>query len=249
MEPYKNSFLPLTNRYAHNIFIINKLKFIGNYGNVKSFHSFAAVLYMEMKARILAGTHELFMKYGIRSVSMDDISKHLSISKKTIYQEFKDKDELVHDLMKTKLQEDKREFHSLGKESANAIDEVFNIMKHMGKVIGQVNPTVFYDLQKFHPESWKLFKTFKEEFILSIVESTLERGIREGLMRPEISIKILSRMRMEQIEMGFNPAVFPPDKFKILDVQLAMIDHFLYGICTLKGHKLINKYKQIIEEE
>ena len=49
--------------------------------------------------------------------------------------------------------------------------------------------------------------------------------------------------------MGFNPSLFPHDKFKMLDVQLAMTEHFLYGICTLKGHKLINKYKQITEEE
>ena len=203
----------------------------------------------DMKQRILAATQELFLKYGTRSVSMDDIAKHLSISKKTIYQSYRDKDELVHELMKVKLKEDEKEFQQLEKESANVIEEVFNIMKHMGRVIGKVNPSVFYDLQKYHPETWKLFIEFKENFILKMVENTLLRGIKQELIRPDINARILSRMRMEQIEMGFNPAIFPPDKFKLLDVQLAMIDHFLYGICTLKGHKLINKYKQITEEE
>jgi AcrR family transcriptional regulator len=205
--------------------------------------------YTEMKARIQSAAHELFMKYGIRTISMDDIAKHLSISKKTIYQSYKDKDELVHELMTIKLKEDSKRFQDLGKESENVIDEVFNMMKHMGKVIGQVNPSFFYDLQKYHPESWKLFKGFKENFILKMVEETLVRGIKQGLIRPEVNVKIISRMRMEQIDMGFNPAIFPPDKFQIIDVQLSMIDHFLYGICTLKGHKLINKYKQIIDEE
>ncbi len=204
---------------------------------------------LDMKDRIINATQELFMKYGIRTISMDDIAKHLSISKKTIYQSYKDKDELVHELMKVKLKEDSKKFHDLEKESENVIDEVFNIMKHMGKVIGQVNPSFFYDLQKYHPETWKLFKEFKEDFILKMVEGTLVRGVKQGFIRPEINVKIISKMRMEQIEMGFNPAVFPPDKFQLLDVQLAMIDHFLYGICTLKGHKLINKYKQIIDEE
>jgi len=202
-----------------------------------------------MKKRILAAGQELFLRYGIRSISMDDIARHLSISKKTIYQSYRDKDELVHELMKEKLKEDEKEFESFEKGSANVIDEVFNIMKHMGKVIGQVNPSVFYDLQKYYPNTWKLFKEFKEEFILKMVENTLVRGVKQGLIRPEINVKVLSRMRMEQIEMGFNPAVFPPDKFQIIDVQLSMIDHFLYGICTLKGHKLINKHKQIIDEE
>lgn len=204
---------------------------------------------METKQRILVATQELFLKYGIRSVSMDDIAKHLSISKKTIYQYYKDKDEVVHELMKEKLKEDEKDFKALEKESANVIDEVFNMMKHMGKVISQVHPNVFYDLQKYHPKTWNLFKEFKENCILKMVEDTLSRGIKQGLIRPDINTKILSRMRMEQIEMGFNPNIFPPDKFKVLDVQLSLIDHFLYGICTLKGHKLINKYKQIIEEE
>ncbi len=234
--------------------IIKQLKLYGNSWNAKSFHSFASPsaygsLPMETKARILAATHELFMKYGIRSISMDDIAKHLSISKKTIYQSYKDKDELVHELMKEKLKEDARGFKEMEKVSANVIDEVFNIMKHMSQVIGKMNPSVFYDLQKYHPNTWKLFKEFKEDFIMKMVEGSLMRGIKQGLIRPEINTRIISRMRMEQIEMGFNPAVFPPEKFKILDVQLSMIDHFLYGICTLKGHKLINKYKQIIDEE
>ena len=54
---------------------------------------------------------------------------------------------------------------------------------------------------------------------------------------------------MEEIEMGFNPAIFPASVHPILDVQIAMVEHFLYGVCTLKGHKLINKLKQINEEE
>ena len=49
----------------------------------------------EVKDKILAGSEALFMKYGIRSVSMDDIARHLAVSKKTLYQHFADKDELV----------------------------------------------------------------------------------------------------------------------------------------------------------
>lgn len=204
---------------------------------------------METKERILTAAQELFFKYGIRSISMDDIAKHLSISKKTIYAFFKNKDEVVHELMRLKLKEDEKGFRLLEKESSNVIEEVFNLMSYLSKVIGQINPSMFYDLQKHHAQTWRLFTEFKEACVLKMVEDTLERGVKQKLIRPDIDIKILSRMRMEQLEMGFNPAIFPPDKFKLVDVQLSMIDHFLYGICTLKGHKLINKYKQIIDEE
>jgi len=204
---------------------------------------------MEVKERILKGAEELFFRYGIRSITMDDIAKHLSVSKKTIYQFYADKDEIVRTMMKEKLKQDEKNFCQISKISENVIEEVFNIMKQMQKTIGQLNPNIFYDMQKYHPDSWKLFKEFKENYILGMVEDTLVRGKKQGLIRPEVSHKILSKLRMEEIEMGFNPVVFPPDKFKILDVQIALLDHFLYGICTLKGHKLVNKYKQVIEEE
>jgi TetR/AcrR family transcriptional regulator, cholesterol catabolism regulator len=67
-------------------------------------------------------------------------------------------------------------------------------------------------------------------------------------VRTDVDIKILSRMRLENLDMGFFGAVFPTDKYNMIEVQLAMTEHFLYGVCTLKGHKLINKHKNIIED-
>ena len=204
---------------------------------------------MELKSRILKGAEELFLRYGIRSITMDDIARHLGISKKTVYRSFSDKDDIVHTLLKEKLKGDEKDFEHIVNVSSNVIEEVLNMMKHMAKVFSRVNPNVFYDLQKYYPASWKLFKEFKENCILRIVEKALTKGVKQKYIRSDINIKILARMRMEQIDMGFNPVVFPPDKFKMADVQVAMLDHFLYGICTLKGHKLINKYKEVIEEE
>ena len=86
------------------------------------------------------------------------------------------------------------------------------------------------------------------EFVVNCVVVSLEKGKKDGLVRLDINSNILAKLRGEEIEMGFNPAVFPIDKFKILDVQIAFVEHFLYGICTLKGHKLINKYKKIVEK-
>jgi TetR/AcrR family transcriptional regulator, cholesterol catabolism regulator len=204
---------------------------------------------MEPKDKILKGAEELFFKYGIKSVTMDDIAKHLAVSKKTIYQFFEDKNELVETLMSAKLKEDECEFRQIQDESENMIVEVLNMMKHMGAMFSKTNPTIFYDLQKYHPNAWKQFQDFKCDCMAKMIEASIERGIREGLVRQDINGKVLSRLRIEEVEMGFNSSIFPPDKFKILDVQLAMLDHFLHGICTLKGHRMINKYKQVTEEE
>ncbi|MEK6615306.1 MAG: TetR/AcrR family transcriptional regulator [Bacteroidota bacterium] len=202
-----------------------------------------------MKERILLAAQELFFKYGIRSISMDDIAKHLSISKKTIYQFFKNKDEVVQMLMVTELNKNRCDFNTVVETSENVIVEFFGMMKHVSALFSKINPILFYDIQKFHSETWKLFKEFKENCILKLVEESLVKGMKQGFIRADINPKILARMRIEQVDLGFNPNVFPPDKFKIVDVQIALLDHFLYGVCTLKGHKLINKHKQIIEEE
>jgi hypothetical protein len=134
-------------------------------------------------------------------------------------------------------------------ESENVITEVFGLMKHMSQMFSKLNPNVFYDLQKYHPEAWKLFNEFKEECMETMVENAIKKGVKEGLVRADINTKIIARLRMEEIQLGFNANVFPPDKYKIVDIQLELLDHFLHGICTLKGHKLINKYKHVTEEE
>jgi AcrR family transcriptional regulator len=204
---------------------------------------------METKDRILQGAKELFFKFGIKSITMDDIAKHLAMSKKTIYQFYSDKNEVVEKLMVQEMETNEQEFQAIADQAPNVVEEVFAMMKHMSVMFSQMNPNLFYDMQKYHPNAWKLFQQFKENFIERMVEESVQKGIKQGLVRSDINTKIMARLRMEQVEMGFNPNSFPPDKFKMGDVQLALLDHFLHGICTIKGHKLINKYKQVTEEE
>jgi AcrR family transcriptional regulator len=204
---------------------------------------------MENKERILHAAYELFFRYGIKSVTMDDIAKHLSMSKKTIYLYFRDKDEVVHTLMETAIQKDRDDFRMIAENAVNVVEEVFEIMKKMNDIFSTINPNIFYDLRKYHPKTWDLIHKFKTEFVHDQIEKTIEKGKKDGLVRADVNSKLLSKLRGEEIDMGFNPVIFPPDKFRILDVQIAFVEHFLYGICTLKGHKLINKHKQIVEED
>jgi TetR/AcrR family transcriptional regulator, cholesterol catabolism regulator len=203
---------------------------------------------MDTKDRILHAAFELFFRYGIKSVTMDDIAKHLSMSKKTIYQFFRDKDEVVHTLLEKELSKHGDEFRQITTDASNVVEEVFTHMKKMHNMFEQINPNIFYDLRKYHPRTWEMFHRFRINFS-GVIEEALEKGKRDSFVRPDVNSKLLSKLRVEEIDMGFNPVIFPPDKFRILEVQLALTEHFLYGVCTLKGHKLINKYKQIVEEE
>jgi TetR/AcrR family transcriptional regulator, cholesterol catabolism regulator len=204
---------------------------------------------MKNKEKILTGAKELFYKYGIKNITMDEIARHLAISKKTIYFAFPDKDNLVNSLMLRDLKANHKEFDEIFEKSENVVDEVFTIMKKMTEIFSNCNPVMYYDLQKFYPQTWKLFTDFREKFILSHVERSIESGKKDGLVRLDANTKILAHLRMEEIAMALSGTTFPQDKFNMLDVQLMLAEHFLYGICTLKGHKLINKYKEINEEE
>lgn len=203
----------------------------------------------EAEERIIGSARELFYKFGIRSITMDDVAKHLAMSKKTLYQHFRDKNDMVmqccsHDLLTRECL-----FKDIAEQSTDAIHEIMQLMKHMESMFTKMNPNLFYDMQKYHPAVWKMFRDFKEQNMMKMVEENLHKGIRQGLYRKDINIQVLARLRIEQVEMGFNPEIFPPDKFNFATLHIILFDHFLHGITTIKGHKLINKYKQITEEE
>jgi AcrR family transcriptional regulator len=203
---------------------------------------------MSQIERIIQGSEELFLKAGVKSVTMDDIASHLGMSKKTIYQFFKDKNELVGALVRKKLKEDEEQMNALVSRSDNVIEEMIAMMKCSEEIFSRINPIVIHDIQKYHPEAWKQFQNFKREVIMSTLETLLVKGIKQGYVRPEIDVKILAKMHVSQVEMGFNPAIFPVAEFSIWKVQYQLLEHFTYGICTLKGYKLLNQYKNIIEE-
>jgi AcrR family transcriptional regulator len=203
---------------------------------------------MSQKVRIIEGGEELFLKAGIKSVTMDDIARHLGMSKKTIYQFFKDKNELVTALVTKKLKEDEEEMIEYINKSSNVIEEMINMTKCSEDMFSRINPIVIHDMQKYHPDAWKVFQQFKNEVLINTLEELLTKGIKQGYIRPEIDVKIIARMRVNTVELGFNTTIFPIAEFNTWKVQVQFLDHFNYGICTLKGYKLLNQYRNIKEE-
>ncbi|MDX5442703.1 MAG: TetR/AcrR family transcriptional regulator, partial [Hymenobacteraceae bacterium] len=128
-------------------------------------------------------------------------------------------------------------------------DEIFKIMEMNKKIFANIHPSIFYDLQKYHATTWQLWNNHKNEFILHQIKENIWRGIREGLFRSDLDVEVMGRLRLAQVDIVFNADVFPPQQFDARKVQMEVVEHFMLGIATLKGHKLINKYKEITEEE
>jgi TetR/AcrR family transcriptional regulator, cholesterol catabolism regulator len=199
---------------------------------------------MDYKERIQAKADELFMQYGIRSISMDDIAAGLAMSKKTLYQFFADKDELVDAVVDKELKKGQQDCLECRQQSIDAVDEIFITMENIAEQFRNMNPMVLHDLEKFHIASFQKFLKHKNEFLLEVIRKNMERGIQEELFRPEINVDMLSKFRLESMMIAFNIVVFPPRKYNLVEVTQEIIEHYLYGLATLKGHKLILKYKE-----
>ncbi|MBK8584160.1 MAG: hypothetical protein IPN88_01470 [Bacteroidetes bacterium] len=140
------------------------------------------------------------------------------------------------------IEQEHERMHQIRKISENPIDEIMRLMEHLGSFISQFNPAVFYDLQKFYPLVWAEFRVFREKEVMGFVEDNLRKGVKLELYRKEIKIKIIARLRIEMIYLGFDTDVFPINQYNHAQVQVALLDHFLHGIVTLKGNKMISKY-------
>ncbi len=204
---------------------------------------------MELKENIKKGVEELFKRYGIKSITMDDIARHLSISKKTLYQFYKDKDAVVLSFTQSLLDEYFAEMTRISEEAENVIKESFMISDFLKNNVCNVNPSILYDLKKYHIEAWNLFTNFKKNFMVTHLSASLNRGKREGYFRKDIDVEINSILRIEMAVMPFNPDVFPVDKFDNVKVHYQVFQLFIHGIMTLKGHALYNSYLQLAADD
>jgi len=199
---------------------------------------------MEAKDRILLKAHELFNRYGIRSVSMDDIAAQSGMSKKTVYQYFTDKEELVGAVFNTIIEGNKGDCCDAQKVSHNALDEVFLAFDRVQEMFADMNPAILFDMEKYHPETFKKFKEYQNGFLYGMIKTNLERGVREGIYREDIDIDTLTRYRIHSVMLAFNPEVFPNNRTQLVHIEQELLEHFLYGLATAKGDKIIDKYKK-----
>ncbi len=205
-----------------------------------SFRSF--VLLMEMKDRILVKAEELFCRYGVKSVTMDEIANQMGISKKTIYQSFTDKDELVLEVFNAHMVENKSRCLQDQQKAENAVHEIFLAMDMVEDMLKAMNASILFDLEKYHPNTYSKLKAYKTDFLYNVISKNLKRGIQEEVYRADLNIDVIARMRLGTTLISMNMEIFPPGKYKPVEVEQEILMHFLYGIATAKGIRLIQKY-------
>jgi TetR/AcrR family transcriptional regulator, cholesterol catabolism regulator len=197
---------------------------------------------VEIREKIISTAMQHFMRYGIKGVTMDDIARELAISKKTIYQYFKDKKEIVRMVMKLQIERQQGMLREVVNTSTNALETFHRISITLRKTFNDINPVAIWDMQKYHKDAWKLHEDCREDIFQRTMIETIKQGQQEGLFRTELDAEVLAVMRMEQVQLGFNFTIFPREKYDFAKVQLQLFDHFIHGMLTAKGKELFEQY-------
>jgi AcrR family transcriptional regulator len=197
-----------------------------------------------MENRILFKARDLMTRHGVKHVTMDDIASQLGISKKTIYQFYKDKDAVVMAVVNLELEEQSLKCQKTQDNADNAVHEMFMILEDIQQMFKNMNPMTMNELAKYFPEAFNRIQTHKDEFMHKIIKTNLIKGIEQGVYRKEIDPEILSIYRLETSFVPFNTTLYPFSKFDIGKVTLQIIENFVYGVMSLKGIELMEKYKK-----
>jgi TetR/AcrR family transcriptional regulator, cholesterol catabolism regulator len=191
------------------------------------------------KMELLEKCASVFLRLGIKSITMDDLARELGISKKTIYKYFKDKNELIYSIMQMKVELDCQVVAICNVNSSNAIEELLSVSEFIMEQLKNVTPTVFYDLKKYHPEAWQLMEEHKWQFVRNLIKENIDRGIKEGIYRDDIDALILSAQYVNSTDLMMDTKIFSWPQYKFQEVYLQLITHHLYGLCNTSGREYL----------
>lgn len=203
----------------------------------------------EKELQIIMGAGDIFMKYGIKSVNMDDISRNLGISKKTLYKYVTDKNDLLRKALACHNQMEQDVMDEIFSRGLNAIDEVFEMSKFISGMLGKIHPSIHFDLQKFHPEVWNDMHLKHQESVYNCVHANLEKGKKEGMYRENLNSEVITQIYISKIDVLFDGELFPPDKISFSEVYLEYFRYHIRGIASKKGREyLAQKMNAELEE-
>ena len=195
----------------------------------------------EKELDIIVQSMQLFMKSGVKSVTMDDVARGLGISKKTLYNFVNDKNDLVDKVLTHSCDLDNTAIDAICQRGLNAIDESFEISNFVFRHIDTMHPSIIFDLQKYHLQAWEKFTKLKRERITDCYTGNITRGIEEGFYREDLNIPVIVHLYTSRFDAIFDPDVFPRDKFNPAETYLEMFRYHIRGIASEKGIRYLSR--------
>jgi len=201
----------------------------------------------EIKSKILNGALHLFMRYGIKSLTMDDISRELGISKKTLYLYVMDKDDLVNQAVIGHLSSEERECNDLLSHHHSPIGEMLEIIKWQFRNHGRMHQSALFDLKKYHPNSFNEFLSFKTRVIKPRLINNLKRGIASEVYHSDMNIEFTVQVYLHLIDITFSPDIMGFSN--IGKIMFELIKYHLFSITSIKGRKQLVKELENFNKE
>tara|TARA_R110002049_G_scaffold65035_1_gene170901 strand:+ start:16812 stop:17417 length:606 start_codon:yes stop_codon:yes gene_type:complete len=195
-----------------------------------------------MREKILTGATDLFLNYGFKSVTMDDIANTLGVSKKTIYQHFDNKTKLVEASTLHVFQSISQGIDQIISSNSNPIEEIYSIKQFVANYLKDEKSSPEYQLQKYYPKIFKNLKNQQFCVMQDCVTNNLKRGVALGLYRDTIHVDFISRIYFNTMQIIKDKDLFPEDKFPTSMLMSNYIEYHLRGICTPKGLETVNNY-------
>ena len=202
---------------------------------------------VNVRERIIAETGILFGKYGIRSMTMDALAEEMHISKRTIYEHFKDKDTLLTEVIRYFKKQQADEAHQIIEESENAIEALFRIMRKSILQMKQLNPLFFYDFRRYHAKIFDDLAEHSDIRDFSVTRNLLETGVRQGVFRDDTHIDIVNRTLHELFNLFGPDSSLTRADYHHKDLFNHILIPYFRGISTEKGQMILEKCKSILD--
>jgi AcrR family transcriptional regulator len=190
---------------------------------------------------ILTKVRCLYQKYGIKSVTMDDVAHELGISKKTLYHYVKDKNDLVEHVVNLELEEGPMSSKNADWDQLNAIEEMLEVHKMVDRMIKTHNPSTEYDLKKYYPEEYQKVQKVRRERIYNFMLNNIRKGKNEGLYRPEINEEYITKMHVSRVEHAFDNNIFTSDEMSSSALFYEVFIYHIRGVASEKGIEFLEK--------
>ncbi len=195
----------------------------------------------EVHKKIIDDTMELFFKYGIRSITMDDVAREMGMSKKTIYKYVSNKADLVDQCIKVKFEEITGALKGVSEEVDNAIEELFAIDRYFDEMMQQNHPAIMFQLSKYYGDTYKWLEGSRDGFILDITHRNLEKGVKQGLYRNNINITHVAYIYMAHTSLMGGETNVPDEVCHSADFHKSHLEYHIRGIASEAGLTYLNK--------
>ncbi|MBL7811172.1 MAG: TetR/AcrR family transcriptional regulator [Bacteroidetes bacterium] len=194
---------------------------------------------MELVKKIAHAADTLFSRFGVRSVSMDDVAREISISKKTLYKCFRDKNDLVRCTIEMHMQEVDTQINRILETEQHPIRQIALIGELIVNTNGNLNPSLIYDLRKYHSDCYHLLMDHRDNQTLESVKQNIQKGMALGLYRPDLDLNLVSRFYVFLVLSAFDPMQMRLENVRFDAVLKELMRYHMHGICSPLGlHEL-----------